>query len=316
MNWIEASIFTTSEAIEEVSSFLYDLGITGLVIEDNQDLINFLQSDNKTWDYVDDELLKKCDSQSCIKFYVLDDIQGKEKLALVTSAIGELKNLNTEIDFGELNIKIANVSENDWANNWKKYYKPIRIGKTVVIKPSWEDYDRKEGDLVVEIDPGMAFGTGTHETTSMCIELLQKYIKKDDTVLDIGCGSGILSITSAVLGAKRVLGVDFDSVAVTVASDNVKKNNLENIVTVKCGDLMDVVDIKGNIIVANIVADVIIKLSKDVSKFSLSNCLFIASGIIKDRLNDVKTAFAAQNFEIIEIVSKGEWVAVVVNTNA
>lgn len=310
MDWIEVTLFTTSEAIEIISGFLYELGITGLLIEDNQDIINFLENNDKSWDYVDEELMKKRDEQSCVKFYLSDDLQGKEKLALVTNGAMQLKALETDIDLGCLEIKLTNVSEQDWANNWKKYYKPVRIGERIVIKPTWEEYEPIEGDLIIEMDPGMAFGTGTHETTSMCIELLQKYVRKDDVVLDIGCGSGILGITAAKLGAKQVVGVDFDSVAVAVAKENVKNNKLGNNVEIRCGDLMDVVCEKGNVVVANIIADVIIKLSASVPRFSVEGTIFISSGIIKDRLEDVKAAFLEGPFELLEVVQKGEWVAI------
>lgn len=311
MNWIEVSIYTTSQAIEQITGFLYELGITGLIIEDASDIAEFLESNNKSWDYVDDELIKKRDDEPCIKFYISDDIQGKEKLALVSNSIAELKKLKNEIDLGRLEIKIANVSEADWANNWKKYYKPLKIGEKIVIKPSWEEYKADDGDLVVDIDPGMAFGTGTHETTYMCIELLQKYINCDDIVFDIGCGSGILSIASAMLGSKEVTGVDFDSVAVAVAKDNVNKNKLEDKVKIKCGDLTDVIEGKANIIVANIIADVIIKLTNDIQNFIIPNGIFISSGIIKERMEDVKSALTNKNYEILETVTKGEWVAIV-----
>lgn len=311
MNWIETALFTTSNGIEIVSGFLYELGITGLLIEDGADIINFLENKDKSWDYFDEELVKKQYDEACVKFYVSDDIQGKEKLALVTNGLIQLKQLDIQVNLGRLELKMTNISEDDWANNWKKYYKPLKIGEKIIIKPTWEEYNPKENDLVIEIDPGMAFGTGTHETTSMCVELLQKYVNKNNIVLDIGCGSGILSITSAMLGATKVIGVDFDSVAVLVAEENVSKNNLNDKVFIRCGDLMDVVHEKGDIIVSNIIADVIIKLSADVPKFSLPNAIFIASGIIKERLSDVETALLNNSFEIIEVILKGEWAAVV-----
>lgn len=311
MNWIETALFTTSNGIEIVSGFLYELGITGLLIEDGADIINFLENKDKSWDYFDEELVKKQYDEACVKFYVSDDIQGKEKLALVTNGLIQLKQLDIQVNLGRLELKMTNISEDDWANNWKKYYKPLKIGEKIIIKPTWEEYNPKENDLVIEIDPGMAFGTGTHETTSMCVELLQKYVNKNNIVLDIGCGSGILSIASAMLGATKVIGVDFDSVAVLVAEENVSKNNLNDKVFIRCGDLMDVVHEKGDIIVSNIIADVIIKLSADVPKFSLPNAIFIASGIIKERLSDVETALLNNSFEIIEVILKGEWAAVV-----
>lgn len=310
MDWIEVALFTTSEAMEIISGFLYELNITGLVIEDNADIVEFLEKNDKSWDYVDEAIVKKSDDEACVKFYLSDDIEGKEKLALVTNGVLQLKESETEINLGRLEIKLTNVSEDDWANNWKKYYKPLRIGEKIIIKPTWEEYEPLDGDLVIEMDPGMAFGTGTHETTSMCVELLQKYVKVNDVVLDIGCGSGILGITGAMLGAKEVVGVDFDAVAVEVACKNVQNNKLEDKVTIRCGDLMEVVSEKGNVIVANIVADVIIKLTETVPEFSLENGVFIASGIIKERIEDVKAALLKGHFEILEVVQNGEWAAI------
>jgi len=317
LDWIEVSIATVSEGMEMVSGFLYELGITGLLIEDTADIINFLENNDKTWDYVDEELIKKKDSESYVKFYVSNDIQGKEKLALLTNSLEELKSLGKEEQWnlGTLELKLNNVSEADWANNWKKYYKPTKIGENVVIKPTWEEYNAKAGETVVEIDPGMAFGTGTHETTSMCIELLQEYVHDNDTVLDIGCGSGILGIVSAKLGAQRVIGVDFDSVAVEVAKENVSNNGLSDKVEIRCGDLMEVVEEKGRIIVANIIADVIIKLTKTVPNFIEENGVFIASGIIKERLDDVLCAMEKEGFKVEKIVKKGEWAAVAAKLN-
>lgn len=312
MNWIEVSIKTASDGIEEVTGVLYELDITGLVIEDTKDIINLIQNDAKFWDYVDEDLIKSESSEAYIKFYIPDDIQGKEKLALVTNAIVKLKETENEINLGTLEIMLDSVAEEDWANNWKKYYKPVRIGQNIIIKPTWEEYIPKQDDLIIEIDPGMAFGTGTHETTSMCIELIEKYIKQDDIMLDIGCGSGILSIVGAKLGAKKIIGVDFDSVAVEVAKNNVTNNNLNDKVEIRCGNLTNVISEKGNIIVANIIADVIIKLLNDLPQFSFNNSIFITSGIIKERLEDVKNAVLNGPFEILEINSNKEWVSLAI----
>ncbi len=315
MNWIEVCITTKSEAVEIVSGFLYELNITNLLIEDTSDMINFLENNNNHWDYIDEELINNKDDDAYIKFYVSEDIDGKEKLVAVKNNIQQLKNLETEFNMGTLELSIINVSEDDWADNWKKYYKPLRIGNRIIIKPTWEEYVSNDNDLVIEMDPGMAFGTGTHETTAMCIESLEKYINKDDIVFDIGCGSGILSLTSAVLSAKKVIGIDFDSVAVEVAKENVIRNNLNDKIEILCGNLISEVNFKANVIVSNIVADVIIKLAEDIKKFILPNGIFISSGIIKERLDDVKLEFLNQSFEILEINTKGEWVSIVVRVS-
>ena len=181
----------------------------------------------------------------------------------------------------------------------------------MMIKPTWETYTKKSDDeIVIELDPGMAFGTGTHETTSMCMALLEEYVKPGDTVLDIGTGSGISGITAAKLGAGKVIGGDLDQTAVNVAKENVMQNNVADVMDVRYGDLLEILGEKGNIVVANIIADVIIPLSKTVASVMLDDAIFISSGIIEGRLEDVVQAIE-QYFEIQEIQRKGEWAAVV-----
>ena len=198
------------------------------------------------------------------------------------------------------------MHEEDWANNWKKYYKPTLIGEKIVIKPIWEEYKGEDNQLIVELDPGMAFGTGEHETTRMCIKALEKYIKKDSTVFDVGCGSGILAIVAAKLGAKSVVGVDLDPVAVESAKENISYNNVNNI-EILHGNLLDVVDGKADIVVANIIAEVICILTEDVSKAINKGGYFITSGIIHDRVKMVEDKLIECGFEVVNIEKDGEW---------
>ena len=209
-------------------------------------------------------------------------------------------------------VEVISVNEDDWANNWKKYYHPINVGQHLVIKPSWIDYEKKPDDIIVELDPGMAFGTGTHETTRMCMAHLEKYIDKNSRVLDVGCGSGILSITSLLIGAKEVMGVDIDPVAVKVAIENGKMNGFtEPAYTIKRGNLVDEAEGKYDVIVANIIADVIIGVCGDVKQFLADDGVFISSGIIIDRKDDVKNALTEKGYTIIDCVEEGEWVSFV-----
>jgi ribosomal protein L11 methyltransferase len=205
---------------------------------------------------------------------------------------------------------IKDVFEEDWANAWKQYYKPIKIGNKIVIKPTWEDYKAEPGDLVIEMDPGMAFGTGTHETTMMCIKFLEKYVKPDSVVFDVGSGSGILGISAAKLGAKHVECVDIDKVACKVAKENAEHNNVVGKLEVKCGSLLEVISEKADVIVANIIADIIIGFTPDVWKALNPKGIFISSGIIRDRRDEVLDKISSSGFEVIEVMEMGEWCAI------
>ncbi|MGL5715151.1 MAG: 50S ribosomal protein L11 methyltransferase, partial [Paraclostridium sp.] len=215
------------------------------------------------------------------------------------------------INIGEAIVELSQVDEEDWANEWKNYYKPTKVGQKVVVKPTWEEYELQDGDLIIELDPGMAFGTGTHETTTMCIQQLEKYVKPDTKVFDIGCGSGILAIAAAKLGAKDVLAVDLDEVAVKVSKENIELNKVENEVNALHGNLMEVVTDKADIVVANIIADIIKILAKDIKNFMKDDAVFISSGIIHAKVEEVKEALVENGLEIIEVQSLGEWNAIV-----
>ena len=267
----------------------------GLMIEDFSDI------DTCPWDYVDEELLKKDKTIVSISGYM-------ETNENVVSVVEQLKIMLPQ----DARVEVISVNEDDWANNWKKYYHPIHVGKNLVIKPSWIDYEKQENDIIVELDPGMAFGTGTHETTRMCMAHLEKYINENSRVLDVGCGSGILSITSLLIGAKEVTGVDIDPVAVKVAIENGAINNFKAPqYNIKRGNLVDEAEGKYDVIVANIIADVIIGVCGDVRQFVADDGVFISSGIIVDRKEDVKKAFAENGYTIIEEVEEGEWVSFV-----
>ena len=232
----------------------------------------------------------------------------KTILEYIKEKVQELK--DSGLDVGEGMVTSKKMFEEDWANNWKKSDKPIHIGEPIVIKPIWEDYTSKDGEMIVELDPGMAFGTGDHETTSMCIKALDKYIEKDTTVFDIGTGSGILAIVASKLGAKKVVGVDLDPVAVDSAKENISFNNLDNI-EVLYGNLVEVVEGKADIVVANIIAEIICVLINDAKKVLNKGGVFITSGIIHDRRQMVIDALEKEDFEIIEVNKDGEWNCIV-----
>lgn len=304
--WIEVAVITSSEAVEAVSGIFYNTNVKGVSIEDPED-IEFKKKNPGDWDYFDETLLLVKDG-AIIKGYYKQDEHLNEYLAYIKDSINELEKFG--IDKGKGLITVTKVNEQDWENNWKKYYKPTRIGEKVVVKPIWENYQPKEEEVIVELDPGMAFGTGTHETTRMCIKALEKYVKEDSTVFDIGTGSGILAITAAKLKAKEVIGVDLDPVAVKSAGENVKYNNIDNIKVLE-GNLMEVVEGKADIVVANIIADVIIFLVDGVKDFIVPGGRFISSGIIKDRKDDVVRKLEESGFTIEEVNVDGEWVCIV-----
>ena len=211
-------------------------------------------------------------------------------------------------------IELIGVNEDDWANAWKAYYKPIRIGKHMVIVPAWERYEAQKDDIIVKMDPGMAFGTGTHETTRLVIELLEKYVKKGDRMLDVGTGSGILAICASKLGASECRAYDIDPVAVRVANENVKDSGLTNI-TCEVSDLLKQVDLSGgkyDIITANIVADIIIRMSPDIGEYMKDGTILITSGIITERKDEVLSALDANGLKVVEILEDNGWCAIVV----
>lgn len=305
MNWVEFSIKTTGQAVEAVSEILNRFGANGVAINDPNDLKN---NEQLSWDYID-ESLRTTEESIQIKAYYPEHEDTQLKIEEIRSAI---LNIREYIDIGEALIEIKTVCDEDWANEWKKHYKPFKIGSRITIKPSWEHIPEEDEGIIVELDPGMAFGTGTHESTRMCLELLDKYIQEGDEVLDIGCGSGILSVAAAKLGASKVFAIDIDPVAVRVTQENIEKNNIMHLVKAQKSVLEEIEVHNYDIIVANIVADVIISISKEIKPFLKTKSVYIVSGIIKDRALEVKNKFEEEGLKIIEEKSDGEWLAMAV----
>ena len=305
--WIEVRVITKSEALEPVSGIFYGLDCKGVAIEDPNDILEREQGP-LTWDFADINVLEHKGKVAVVKAYFSEEDNIDEVLKYVNEKMEEIKELG--IDTGDYEVESEKMYEEDWANNWKKYYKPTKVGERIVVKPIWEEYEAKEDELVLELDPGMAFGTGTHETTRMCIQALDKYVKAESTVFDVGCGSGILAIAAAKLGAKRAVGVDLDPVAVESARENVGFNNLNNI-EILYGNLVEVIDGKADIVVANIIAEVICILTEDVKRVLKEDGYFITSGIIHDRVDMVTKKLEETGFEVVEINNDGEWNCIV-----
>ena len=301
--WIEVRVITKSEALEPISGIFYGLDCKGVAIEDPEDILGREQGP-LTWDFADINVLEHKGKFAVVKGYFSEEDNIDEIIAYINEKVEEIKALG--IDVGEGKVEFEKMYEEDWANNWKKYYKPSKVGEKIVVKPIWEEYEPKDEELVVELDPGMAFGTGEHETTRMCIQALEKYVQKDSTVFDVGCGSGILAIAAAKLGAKLAVGVDLDPVAVESAKENVGFNNIDNI-EILHGNLIEVIDGKADIVVANIIAEIICILTEDVSRVIKPNGYFITSGIIHDRVEMVTNKLEECGFEVIKVNKDGEW---------
>lgn len=301
--WIEIRVITKSEALEPISGIFYGLDCKGVAIEDPQDILGREQGP-LTWDFADINVLEHKGKFAVVKGYFSEEDNIDELVKYIKEKVKEIKNMGFDIGLGT--VEAEKMHEEDWANNWKKYYKPVKVGEKIVIRPIWEEYEKKDDEIVISLDPGMAFGTGEHETTRMCIKALEKYVKSDSTVFDIGCGSGILSIAAAKLGAKMAVGVDLDPVAVESANENLKFNDVDNIKILE-GNLIDVIDGKADIVIANIIAEVICILTEDVSKVINKNGYFITSGIINDRVKMVTDKLEECGFEVIKINNDGEW---------
>jgi ribosomal protein L11 methyltransferase len=303
MIWTKLKVNVNPVAVDAVSNMMFDLGIEGVEIDDQ-----FLSIEDQKAMFVNyvDASLVPLEEYRVIAY--LDETQDMNGLRVSIEA--ELLRLRDFMEVGSGRIDIEVMPEEDYENNWKAYYKPFRVGKNLIVTPIWETPEVLEGDIVIAIDPGMAFGTGTHETTSLCIEYLLEHQGDLGSVLDIGCGSGILGITAVKLGAVSAIGVDIDENAVTIAKENVAHNKVDHQVYIYQGNLIDHVEEPVDLLVANILADVLIMLTKDVKKVLKKDGVFITSGIIEDKEMAVTEALLAAEFKIVDIKRKGEWVAI------
>ena len=305
MKYLEIKINTTLEELENIEAALVDIGIEDMVINDPRDIDVLLDKDHDyDWDYVDDAVLKlKNEKPSIILYFDGDETgPGYRQAEEVDMTVAEF----------DCTVETSLHDDSEWKDNWKEFFKPTKVSKYIVVKPTWEEYEKKTDDeKILEIDPGMAFGTGTHETTSLCIKALEKYMKQGDDVLDVGTGSGILAISAALLGAKDVLGIEIDPVAVDIANENIKLNHVENVARAKYGDLTKGVDYKADIVVANLMADLVMMLSSDVKKHMKPGAKYISSGILDEKLVIVANDMRSKGFKITETMQDGMWCAIV-----
>ncbi|MFC7440637.1 50S ribosomal protein L11 methyltransferase [Laceyella putida] len=309
MNWIEICVHTSQEATEAVSYILQELGADGVSIEDPEVL-------HRTWDNQFGEIIELSPDDYPqegvrVKAYLSElectDVDGfvaevKERLAELQAA---------QFDVGSAIVTTQAVSESSWEDEWKKYYKTIKVTDRIVIKPEWERYTPASPDeRIIELDPGMAFGTGTHPTTMLSIRLLEKYLKPGQRVIDVGCGSGILSIVAGKLGAEPILALDLDPLAVEKARENIALNHLSGRVTVRQGDLLKGVAGTADVVVANILAEIILKFVHELPRVLVPGGTFVASGIIEEKKGKVEEALAMIGLEILETIHQDGWVAI------
>ena len=311
MKFAEITISTTTEAQELVADILWNYTSYGVAISDVKDVVDLMNDRSTYWDYIDDEILKGLnDKVTLVKAYIALEI-ADETFAKIREDLENLKKNGGEyINFGSLEIVRRTVEGDDWIEIWKKHYKPIDLGK-VVVCPAWINHKPKEGQVKIIIDSNMAFGTGEHETTSMVLKLAQEYIKPSDTVVDVGTGSGILGIAAAKLGAKKVVMTDIDFVAVQAARHNCEINGVADKCEVALNNLLDEKNVVGDILLANITADILLVLSNSVVQHVKKGGIIVLSGIIKGRVDEVVEKYSSLGFEFVKRTDEGEWIAVV-----
>ncbi|KUO51426.1 MAG: hypothetical protein APF76_13730 [Desulfitibacter sp. BRH_c19] len=306
MHWQEISVTTTEVMEESVTNLFYEVGAGGVVIEDPNLINRYVQED--IWDAHEFPMEIVEAEHVVVKGYLPVD----EKLPLLLEQFnGALAALSGFFEDFYADVSLSRLQEEDWANSWKEYYKPQKISERIVVVPGWEDYTPEEGEIIVKLDPGMAFGTGNHPTTMMCIKTVEKYLQPGWSIADIGTGSGIIAISAAKLGAGSVNAVDLDTLAVRIAKINVKRNLVQDVVEVSQGNLLQTIPNKFQMIVANIIADVIIEMAEDAYDKLEASGIFIASGIIEDRQDGVINKLQGVGFKLVEVITDNAWRGIV-----
>lgn len=305
MKWIKTTIYADKKDLDLLEAFFVDLGITGYSVEDSDDFKEFLKDKSFNWDYIDDDLMKLKTCKTSATAYLADNNEGRIQLDAI------------KVKYADVSIDM--IDETDWANSWKQYFKPIEIGERLVIKPTWEVYENKDLRKVLEIDPGSSFGTGTHETTRLCLTAVEKYIKGHESVMDAGCGSGILGIAAMLLGAKRLVSFDIEEASIRVTKENCDLNGVTDLLSAYHGNIFRDMNLKDRIIsegpydviLANIVPDVI-KAMMSFFKDSISDKgILVCSGIITERETETRRSMEDDGFTVIEILRMNGWLAMI-----
>lgn len=317
MEWKQVRVYTTHEGIEPVAAVLLELGAGGYTVEDAQDFAAFLESETPHWDYVDESLYRLQNCETSLTAYLADNAQGAQQLVRLLDELKRLRSLDSTHSWGRLTAECGQIREEDWADNWKQYFKPMPVGRRLMIKPTWESLPENGGRTVLEIDPSASFGTGTHYTTRLCLELLEQTVEGGEAVLDMGCGSGILGIACMLLGAAGVTAVDIDENAVRIARENYRQNRIpEEKVYTFCGDItkeealrLAVCSRRYPIILANIVADVILAMLDTLNACLEEGGNMLLSGIITEREEDVLSALRRTGLQVCSRREEGGWVA-------
>ena len=312
MDWIELIIHTTTEGTDRISDLLMDAGASGTMIEDRSDIPD-PDKPHGIWEIIDPGLISNMPEDVLVHAWFEENASIHSLLESIQGRLSEMSASQTGL--GSLKLELRSVNDSAWTDIWKKYCKPFYAGRHLVVKPTWEPFEPQPDDLIIEIDPGMAFGSGTHETTGMCLALLEETISGGEEVIDVGTGSGILSIGAALLGAGHVLAIDIDPDAVKVASENIRNNNVSDIVTVQQGDLLEQVSAVGDICVANIISDVIIAFAAPLRNHIRPGGHFICSGIVSSRSDEVASALTAAGYDILRKETRGEWTAFLCGRN-
>ena len=312
MDWLELKIDTSPAGIDPVTEMLTEQGVTGVIIDDQRDFQDFMAHNQAYWDYVDEELVKEKENLCRVTFYVENAPAGYSAIAAIRMAMHAMKQKHPE--YAPLLLTMENVKDEDWENNWKQYYQPLKIGSRLLVVPEWLHPENPEHRVEVLLDPGMIFGTGAHASTQMCMEELERAIQGGEEVLDLGSGSGILSITALLLGAQHATGVDIDPKAEDIARQNAAINQLgPDRFTALTGDvigdtaMMEKLKKSYDIVLANIVADVIIPLAPAAASFLSEDSVFICSGILNTRLPEVLSALEKAGMQILSTQQQDDW---------
>lgn len=315
MKYIELTVHTTSEASEVIADIMWHYTTFGVTVCDIQDIIALQKTKDGYWDYMDESLQDTSRTDVLVKCYLEEESAPKISQEIMAEAYLAKERAAGALDFGTLEETKRQVDGDDWIEVWKKHFRPIHLSRIVVV-PEWIKYEKAENEEIVLLDSNMAFGTGEHETTSMCVEEMQNYLKADDTCIDVGCGSGILGISAIKLGAKTAYLTDVDPIAVKSATHNAKLNGVDDKCVVLHADLLEKTDVKGDIVLANITGEILVRLAPSIPKNMKKSGVLILSGIISSRLDMVKTAFLAQGLEVIKTRQKGDWFALVLKWKA